>query len=333
MRWLRYLLYGLLSLVFLYAVLPYVLPRGTPSIEIPPQPFVDSQWRTLDSVRWHFRLDEPFGLQSTPQTVLMIHGFGGSTANFESTSKALYAANYRVLRIDLPAFGYSTRGPMPADELAQLWQIADDMGMGQASFQPIVLLGHSMGAGVVSRMAALHPERVRALVLVNGGLRMGERGGSPWSQLLVGLPPSQQWVDWYARRSLFTPEHTAELLRSARGNEPSAADIEAYLKPLTVAGTAPAILGRMLKPQAAAQAEALTMPVLILWGEKDQWVPLRAGEAAREKLPHSEWVVIEGAGHLPMETHAAEFERSLLDFLGRVAPTSVPREPAKGQVE
>lgn len=54
---------------------------------------------------------------------------------------------------------------------------------------------------------------------------------------------------------------------------------------------------------------------ICFWGENDTWVPLAQGERLAGDLPWSELVVIPGAAHCPMETHALEFNSILLDFL------------------
>ncbi|MEI7745281.1 MAG: alpha/beta fold hydrolase, partial [Chloroflexota bacterium] len=57
-------------------------------------------------------------------------------------------------------------------------------------------------------------------------------------------------------------------------------------------------------------------PVLVAWGEKDPWIPIATGEALRASIPGAQWLVVPGAGHLPMEEGRAGFEPGLLAFLG-----------------
>src|SRR5205085_10374410 len=50
-----------------------------------------------------------------------------------------------------------------------------------------VVVGHSLGAFITARLAATHPERVRAVVLVDGGLRLPGTGGTDPEAFLEGV--------------------------------------------------------------------------------------------------------------------------------------------------
>lgn len=323
-RWARRGFLGLLGLFLLFSLLPYGLPRGTPATALPDQPFADSRVRTLEGVRWHSRAGGPEGRP----LVVLIHGFSGSTASWERTRPVLHARGWRTLAIDLPAFGYSGRDPLPGDETAALWQLID----AEAQGQPVALVGHSMGAGVVTRLALARPDAAQALILVDGGPSLGgPRGGSWRGSALRGLlayPPVPRWIDWYASHWLYTPEKFAELLGSAYGRVPTPTEIEAYLAPIRVAGTSAAILQRMSRRGEALPADAadrLTLPITLIWGRDDTWVPLAVGERAQQRLPQAALKIIEGAGHNPMETHPEAFTLLLLQALDNaIRPDFIP---------
>jgi pimeloyl-ACP methyl ester carboxylesterase len=65
-------------------------------------------------------------------------------------------------------------------------------------------------------------------------------------------------------------------------------------------------------PDAAALAR-ITTPTL-LWGEVDELVPLRYGQAAAAAIPGSQLVVLPGVGHIPSIEAPREFVRILADF-------------------
>jgi pimeloyl-ACP methyl ester carboxylesterase len=58
------------------------------------------------------------------------------------------------------------------------------------------------------------------------------------------------------------------------------------------------------------------VPALILWGDRDTWVPLARGQSLAAALPGSRFVVIANAGHVLMEEQAGPFNTALLEFLG-----------------
>ena len=51
------------------------------------------------------------------------------------------------------------------------------------------------------------------------------------------------------------------------------------------------------------------MPVLIIWGEEDEVVPLEVGENFKRDIPDSELVILPQCGHIPLEEEALETTR------------------------
>lgn len=99
--------------------------------------------------------------------VVCIHGLTANHTCWASVADLLSPA-YRVIAYDLrgrgesdkPAKGY--RLALHSEDLAGL---LDHLGLRKA-----VLVGHSLGAHIAVRFAAMHPERVSKLVLVDGGI-------------------------------------------------------------------------------------------------------------------------------------------------------------------
>ncbi|MCU0756280.1 MAG: alpha/beta hydrolase [Xanthomonadales bacterium] len=316
----------LLGLFVLLSVLPWLLPRGSEARTLPEAPFADSRITMLNQVRWHVRAGGPEGRP----LVVLIHGFAGSTASWDQTRPVLHGRGWRTLAIDLPAFGYSGREPLPVDETGALWQLIDAEQQGQA----VALVGHSMGAGVVTRLALERPAATKGLILVDGG--MGLRSNPPSLrgtalQTLLAYPPVPRWIDWYASHWLYTPEQFQQLLGSAYGRPPTPEEVERYLAPMQVAGTSAAILARMRRRGESLPAEPaseLRMPITLIWGRKDTWVPLAIAEATQLRLPQAELKVIEDAGHNPMETHPEAFTLLLLQALeNAIRPDFTPLQP------
>ena len=138
-----------------------------------------------DGLRVHYR-DE--GNPEAEVTLVMAHGFAASLHAWEPWVERL-KDDYRLVSLDLPGHGL-TRAPegyqsSPEGQVAVVDALAAELGL-----PPFVLAGNSMGGGVAWRYALAHPQKVRALVLVNAAGRGRWRvavfarltGMRPWSR-------------------------------------------------------------------------------------------------------------------------------------------------------
>ncbi|NBB92585.1 MAG: hypothetical protein GVY32_05385 [Gammaproteobacteria bacterium] len=107
----------------------------------------------------------------------------------------------------------------------------------------------------------------------------------------------------------------ADMMGSALGRPPSDDELAGYFHPLTIPGTYPSLLKRLSK-RGPPEEGWHRVPTDIVWGERDQWVPLSAAEKLIETLPERiEPIVIEGAAHNPMDTHPERFNAILLELI------------------
>lgn len=100
-------------------------------------------------------------------TVLLLHGITASALSFVPVRRALSPA-IRTLTVDLRGRGESAELPGPygiAVHVRDLIAVLDHL-----EIERVVVAGHSMGATIAARLAYDHPQRVSALVLIDGGL-------------------------------------------------------------------------------------------------------------------------------------------------------------------
>lgn len=124
-------------------------------------------------------------------TLIMLHGWMDMSASFQFVVDAL-GAGWRIVAPDWRGFGRTDRTPADCywypDYLADLEYILDDV-VGQ---EPAWLIGHSMGANVALMYAGARPERVRAVVNLEGfGLRATRPEQAPTRYA--------QWIDQLKR--------------------------------------------------------------------------------------------------------------------------------------
>ncbi|TAK54580.1 MAG: alpha/beta fold hydrolase, partial [Dehalococcoidia bacterium] len=237
----------------------------------------------IDGYRVHYveRGDGP--------VVVLVHGFGGQTANYAQLMPLL-AADHHVIAVDLKGYGYSERnaiaGLSATDQVAMLRRLLDELGVSRA-----VLVGHSMGGGIVQRFAATYPDAVEALVLiasVSGDERLlGHVRLSgllrPALPLIANLIAARLLAGLFCDPAIFTPE-----LR------------EEYVRPARIKGSRDGLLAmaRDGRRDAPIDFAAITMPVLLLYGEKDRVVPLSVADRIRQRIAHARLVVVERTAHM-----------------------------------
>jgi pimeloyl-ACP methyl ester carboxylesterase len=113
------------------------------------------------------------------EPIVLLHGLGVSAASLGPLAARLAARGHLVLSCDLPGFGRSAsreiwRTGRTAEAIRRL---LDERGLAR-----VVLCGHSYGCHIAACLAARHPERVAALILMSPAF--DRRFGSPLAQML-----------------------------------------------------------------------------------------------------------------------------------------------------
>ena len=315
---------GIIGLFVALSIIPYLIPV-TGASEVQVHPFENSAYAPLNGLTIHYRVwreDIP-----PKAKVLLIHGLGGSTFSWRENIDALLDAGCLVVAADLPGFGYSGRNR--AIDHAQenrsrlLWHLLHqldeeyvykDSSSGEEQGKGWILVGHSMGAGTVTAMALHNPRNTNALIYVSPALLTGgNRGGS----LITKYPPLVRWLEVLGRYVFLNEKRISSLLMSAYGRTPNPAELQGYLEPLRLPGTASTLAGlvKTSTPTSITALEQLTLPVGAIWGELDSWIPAGDAEQLREIVPQLELRLIPHAHHCPMETDAAAFNAYLLELI------------------
>jgi pimeloyl-ACP methyl ester carboxylesterase len=241
--------------------------------------------------------------------IVLIHGFGGSAYDFRTLLPAL-TARFRGIAVDLPGFGYSDRD---APELsATAWVETLHALLVQLGIERAVFAGHSLGGGVAQRFAAQYPQMVERLLLI-GSVSAADRQRRPiagWLNaalmtLVQGGIAAFGGASWLARRTVADPAQM-------RG-----AVLEGHLQPLRIRGSAAAVRQwlRDAVHDEPIDLSRLTMPTLLLWGERDGIVKLPRAEQLRAALPQAQLEIVPGAGHMVLEERPDESNRLVLAFL------------------
>jgi pimeloyl-ACP methyl ester carboxylesterase len=270
--------------------------------EQPVSPFDNGRFVQIDNVQVHVRDWSSSEAETNTKTdacpVMLIHGFAGSSFSFRELAPALSKAGHQVLTIDLPGYGYSERKPFTGTAAAALWALAER----EQPNKKWCLLGHSMGAKLAGQMAALKPQQVKAIAYLDGSpLLSSERRKKWFARSSLVRKTMVKWVEtFYLNEKKF-----AEVLGTAYGRKPTAMEVQGYLQPLLLPNTADALFGGYAKQWSndTNPEQIAEIPTVIIWGAQDKWIKPEVGKTLAKKLPKAGFLLVDGAGHCPLETH------------------------------
>ena len=262
--------------------------------------------------------------RSSDPALILVHGFGGSTFGWRHVMEPLAASGWYVVALDLPGFGLAEKGWGQSykheSQARFVLSVLDQMNV-----QDAVIVGHSMGGNVVSWVAAIAPERVRGLALIDAAIVSPTVTRSTAAATALSLPPLRRATRIIIRSGL-TEATFGELLSSAFAVKSAATPetIRGYAAASRLSEWDVALLGIIRDASANALPSSIeeivvrpdaTIPTLILWGADDSWVPLSAGESLRDALPAATYVVLSGLGHVPFEEDPEAFTQAMQEWL------------------
>jgi pimeloyl-ACP methyl ester carboxylesterase len=236
--------------------------------------------------------------------VVLIHGMVNSSRHWEAVARGL-AGTYRVIAPDLIGHGDSAapRGDYSLGaHAAGIRDLLATIGVDRATF-----VGHSLGGGVAMQFFYQFPQRVERLGLVSsGGL------GHEVSPLLRGaaLPGAAAVLRAAAHPAVLDAlERAGHGLRSrGAGRGVYLQAIARALRPLQDQGGREAFLQTLrsvidVRGQRVSAVDRLYLlgrtPTLIVWGGRDNTIPMRHGRQAHRAIPESRFEVLPRAAHFP----------------------------------
>lgn len=237
-------------------------------------------------------------------TVVCVHGLISSAASFARALLGLQVHFERVVALDLLGHGLS---PAPPGRLGTRSVIESlDDALLQLTEPPALLLGNSLGGGLVLRFTLDHPERVRGIVLSSPAgatldaletetllraFRMNRvsDGRDFFARLYHHRLPLDALFAWDLLRAIRRP-HLRELIDDL-------SDAPSFSR---------------------EELAAVAVPTLLLWGESDRLMPTTAREYFRAHLPTTvPYQALSAVGHSPHVEAPDEYVRAVVEFARR----------------
>ena len=248
------------------------------------------------------------------EPLVLLHGIGCDRYHWARVAPYL-TARFRVIAIDLPAFGASSRLEdrhyTGEDQVGHLHTILVELGI--SSFH---LGGNSMGGLVSLRYAVRHPEELKSLwLLAPGGVGSGPSGDlaalKPGERIpLFARSPAE--IDQVLAYAASDPPYLPAVMKAALG-ERGAADYELHSR----------IFHELNAEWAAAPLEkhaaGLRTPTRIVWGEDDRLLTVAGAETLHAALPNSSVLILPHIGHVPQLEAPKTVAEDYLAFIDGIA--------------
>jgi pimeloyl-ACP methyl ester carboxylesterase len=264
---------------------------------------VKSEYVEAGGYRLHYFEAGPAGGGGTP--LVLVHGLGARGEDWAAMIPALAAQGFHVYVPDLLGYGRSPKPDVSYSISLQEQTVAQFM---QAVHVPRADVGGwSMGGWVVMKLALDHPEMVDRLIV--------------YDSAGVYFPATFE-------ADLFTPHDATGVRKLISMLTPNPRNIpnfaaEAMVRKLqrnawvVNRSTASMINGRDLLD---FRLHNISQPMLIVWGAKDELIPLASGETIHRSVPQSVLDIVEGCGHLAPAECAKPVIEGTVEFLRAQPP-------------
>ncbi len=243
-------------------------------------------------------------------TIILINGLAAKRLGWFKQLEE-FGRTYRTIALDNRDIGDSDPTPFSYS----IKDVADDtaafirkLGIAHAN-----IIGISMGGFISLELTLRHPELVEKLVLVSTS------GGG-----LTNVPSSPRlWPGFLRRRKAADAGQIArqaynQIMGPGFGaNHPQVLDDIAQIaryRPISAEAYSRQ-LRACVSHNAASRLGEISVPTLVIHGDKDPLVPVPNGRRLARKIPGARLLVYPGVGHVPILEHTEQFNRDVLAFL------------------
>jgi pimeloyl-ACP methyl ester carboxylesterase len=243
--------------------------------------------------------------------LVLVHGTPWSSYNWRHIIPAL-AQWWTVYFYDLLGYGQSEKYPSQDVSLGVqnkvLAALLDHWGL-KSPF----IIGHDFGGTTVLRAHLLENRDFRKIALLDP-VALGP-WGSPFFEHVKEHQPAFDGLPDYIHEAILLA-----YVRGASSQGMTSETLSEIIKPwLNQVGKSAfyrqiAQADQRFTDEIEAMYASITRPVLILWGEQDEWIPITKGRKLHHIIPSSEFHPISNAGHLVQEDAPAMVLSYLIKF-------------------
>jgi len=269
-----------------------------------------SSFIPIDGMEVHFR-DEGNKADSIP--IVLIHGTGSSLHTFDDWARNL-KEDYRVIRMDLPAYGLT--GPFPdRNYTIDHYVIFIKDFLAALGIKKCRLGGNSLGGNIAWNFTLQYPDMVDKLILIDAAGYPASSKSIPVAFKIARIPVLNNLFTYISPH--FIVESSVKNVYADK-TKVTDAIVDRYFELSLRKGNRQAFVDRLSFQDVAnahLKIKDIRQPTLVLWGDEDLLIPIEKAYLFHEDLPNDTLVVIKNSGHIPMEESPIESLQALRSFL------------------
>lgn len=209
---------------------------------------------------------------------LILHGWGSNSDRWVAVAEKISEKGFKVIVPDLPGFGKSDALLFPWNTNKYInWieSFVKELNLGD-----FYLLGHSFGGALASKIAIKHAQEVKKLFLVSAAC---VRKSYEKTKFYKGISKFVKLFYFLPYYGLFRKAVYKFIIRKSDYIYVEGIMKETYLN--------------VIREDLSFHLPFIKVPTTIIWGDKDEYTPLKDGEIIAQKIKNSNLIVISGADH------------------------------------
>lgn len=241
---------------------------------------MEERTATLNGLRVNYMIE------GSGPSLLILHGWGSKSGRWAQVSRLLSQHNFSVIVPDLPGFGGSSIPSAVWDEEDYCRFI--EQFVEKINLEEFYLLGHSFGGGLAAVYVATFPHRVKKLLLFASAIVRRRTLKKKVFEIISKITKVFSFIPLYP---LFRKAVYKYIIRRSDYPYATGRMRETYLK--------------VVRHDLSHYLTLITVPTLIIWGDKDDVVPLQDAYVIQNRIQGSRVSIIQGGDH-DIERHMPE---------------------------
>jgi len=256
---------------------------------------------SIRGVSWKFEDINPNG----QEVILMVHGHPFDHSMWKYQYKVL--ENFRLLLPDLKGYGaseYNFEKIYIEEQALDLALLLDELHV-----EKIHLIGLSMGGQIIVEFQRLFPHRVKSLIICTS-LINAESEESYKNRLKLADEITELGMLKYTKKDIHKYINLDVLEKESEAYN----HLFKMMSETKVEGAVASHRGRAERRDNSEYVQNITVPTLVIAGEKDYFFNVESIKSLAKKIPNSQLEIIKNSGHLPNLENPGAFNKVISEF-------------------